>query len=201
MGSNPIVNELLCYCWHYRNTCNSQSIECTTFNYYTEEEVLETKRLVFKVSKNIDDFSARKDCKSHVGKMKNICDIMKELKSIDEDGNIVANFVACNLDRLPKFSPDDQENQNLITSVNLLRAEMSSMRSDMSSLCSEVDVLKSKSTNTHATAVKSVATKPTTSPVVCAAAAVTDTSAPMTVKSSAAVPIVETFAAKVKALG
>ena len=137
-----VLNELLTYSWHYKNTCSSQNIEGTVYNFYSDDEVLEARRKLLKVVKGVDAAS-RRDCKGHLAKMKNVNDILKVLKELDESGNIEGfNFAACNLDRVPKYAPDDVETLNLIATVGVVKAELTALRSDFTSLSNEFDNYK-----------------------------------------------------------
>ena len=118
-----IVNELVCYATFYRKNHARKSIEDIIIQYFSTDEILIAKDVIFKeFSANLEKpVNRRKEIDS-----KNIGDIMDGLDKLDAAGiNVIAT--AKNLSRLPRCSPGDIIEVSILERLSLLEAKMSNV--------------------------------------------------------------------------
>ena len=101
------INELLTYACHFMNNSTLENIKTVIENFYTEEEIVESKTFLWNVAdKDLEPYQPRKSTAKRSCSSANIDDILKALNKLDNDDKL-PKFVAFNLSRVPNRQPEE----------------------------------------------------------------------------------------------
>lgn len=151
-----IVNELLTYVAYYRNRANSDSLRRVVLSHYTADDVTEAKRTIADIFRSTlvgsvlltdrRNSTVRSAHEAELDDVISIFDLLDEQHLLD-----TVVFVAADLERLPKYGPEEvnicsivHNHQKLSANVDRLSAELEVLKSN--------DVASSHSVNNTAAA-------------------------------------------------
>ena len=98
MSNEPIINKLLTYAIHYLSSSTISNIKKVVQQFYTDEDILEAKRLLWEASNDIlGAFPERKTTKARNASLANINDIFEALAKLDAESK-VPNVSAKNIE-------------------------------------------------------------------------------------------------------
>ena len=112
-----IVNELLTYAKYYINNSTFENLKKLMLSFYTPEEILIAKRLLWEVCGNhLDNLTERKTTDKRTSEDANLNDLLSALIAIDAN-NVTTEFVAKDLLRLPKRAPEELNVTSLLERI------------------------------------------------------------------------------------
>jgi hypothetical protein len=111
-GLQMTINELLSYVAFYRNKSNVDDMRRTVLSFYTPNDISHSKKLLIgNFSSQLQDcqfVSERRNSATRAAHEAEIDDIVNIIDILDLHGVFDGHkFVACNLDNLPKFGPEE----------------------------------------------------------------------------------------------
>lgn len=111
------INELLSYAVFYMNNSCSDNIKKVINSFYTPEEILNAKKLLWNMcSDELPTYTERRDTEKRSGSDANVSDILEGIIKLDNIEKL-PNFVAKQIDRLPKRGPEEL---NIVSIINRL---------------------------------------------------------------------------------
>lgn len=111
-GPELIVDELLSYVSFYRNKCNVDALRRIILSFYSSSDICQSKKLLTgKFSPLLAScafVAERRNSATRASHEAEIDDIINIFDILDLQGGLLScKFVACNLDNLPKFGPEE----------------------------------------------------------------------------------------------
>lgn len=149
MGSNSdiIVDELLTFIISYNSNSNVENIKKSVISFYSPEEIIESKKLLWSVcSDKLENYVERKSTDKRTSAEANFYDIINAINNLDADDN-VPQFAAVNLNKIPKFIPEELNTLSIINRLNFLENKFqvnSDILADHSNKLFELSKLKLK---------------------------------------------------------
>lgn len=139
-----VVNELLTYIGFYRNRANGDALRRVVLTYYTSDDISEAKKTVADLFRPTFTGSVlltdRRNSPVRAAHEAELDDLIAMFDTLDEQHLLNSvNFVAINLEHLPKFGPEEV---NICTVVS----NHQKLSSTVNELAAEVDHLKCSST-------------------------------------------------------
>ena len=102
-----ILNELLTYATSYRSNNAIENIKKLMLDFYTSDEILTAKKLLWDVYGNfLENFTDRRTTDNRTAEDANLNDILIALINLDAK-NVTTEFVAKDLHRVPKRAPEE----------------------------------------------------------------------------------------------
>ena len=142
-----IINELLSYTLHYLEKSTIENIRKVLSNFYTLDEVKNSKKLLWDVYKDdLTDYQDRKSTENRSAKDAHLDDIFKALKTLDELSREL-KFVAHDLDRIPSFNPEELNTTLLLERVNLIEKKLKSYDETLSNQRCDIMTIQNKLDN------------------------------------------------------
>ena len=139
-----IINELLSYTLHYLEKSTIENIRKVLSNFYTLDEVKNSKKLLWDVYKDdLTDYQDRKSTENRSAKDSHLDDIFKALKTLDELSREL-KFVAHDLDRIPSFNPEELNTTLLLERVNLIEKKLKSYDETLSNQRCDIMLIQNK---------------------------------------------------------
>ena len=102
-----VPNECLTYIDHYRNNSSQDNLKKTVFNFFTGDEILLAKDVLWANVSGLGDKKVRRDSSSHLHQEIDLLDILDAFKKIDDNNIDSPTFVAFRLDRLPRHGTEE----------------------------------------------------------------------------------------------
>ena len=103
-----VMNNLLTYVSFYFSNSSSDAIKNVLRNFYHPKEVSDAKVLLWQVSKDaLPPIVIRQDSDLRSAKEADIVDILNAFKKMDIDDVLLPEFVCNNMDRIPKYGPEE----------------------------------------------------------------------------------------------
>lgn len=162
-----IVNELLCYVWHYMKSSTPDNIKRIVLDHFSGDCISEAKKLLWKECCSVKEieYHARRNTSLRTQAEANISDICDAFGQLDRlfEGALPFVFVACDLSKLPRNSPEELNEVALMHRVDALEKKFQLMENSVSSnhieLCDAKDKLltQSQTIATHEQLITSVA--------------------------------------------
>jgi hypothetical protein len=121
-----IVNELLTYvCFYYLNS-SIGGIKDVLKEFYHPKEVSDAKVLLWQIEKdNLPAFVIRQDSDLRSAKEADIADIVNAFKKMDNDNVAFPEFVCRNMDRIPKYGPEEIDLTSVVDRLAAVESKMS----------------------------------------------------------------------------
>ena len=117
MGNTElIVNELLTYMTHYVKNSSMENIRKIVLNFYSEDEVIDAKKVLWNSTSDIGVYSERKKSENRTVAEAHLNDIIEAILKADADSTL-PTFVAINVEKLPDRQPEEL---NLLSAINRL---------------------------------------------------------------------------------
>lgn len=145
---NIIISELLTYTWFYlQGKSTADSVCKTVCDFYCNEEIVEAKKQVWEMfgeKCEIGKYTMRRNSQAtgQSANELNVRDIIRALFKID-DAQISPVFVAKNLDRVPKWEPEEMSDKiTLLEIVRKLEHKVVSLEGNLSEC--KIDILVNK---------------------------------------------------------
>ena len=141
-NDTKIVNELLTYMSYYMNSKILINITKIANNFYSNEEILEAKKLLWSLFANVlGPLIERRDSDKRSCSEANLGDISEALIKLDSEQKFPI-FVAKNLDKIPDRQPDDLNILFLVERISKLEKKISDHEDNLSQY--GIDILKMK---------------------------------------------------------
>lgn len=142
---NAIVNELLTFVAHYRNRSNNDMLRQSILSFYTAPEIGDSKKVIVNTFQSrLEGCSLivdRRPSTARPAHVAEIDDIIGLFDFLDEKNCLgEKRFAAANLERLPKFGPEEM---NVCAIVN----RQAKMDNVMEKLVSDVDQLRQQTSS------------------------------------------------------
>ena len=152
-----IVNELLTYAIHYIHSSAIDNIKKVVQQFYSEDEILEAKRLLWRISADdLGPLPERKSTKVRNASIANINDIFDSLVKLDVAEKL-PDVSAKNIDKLPNRQPEEM---NLLYVVQRI-AELEKSNEELQETLTNhaIDILKLKERNSTSIFKESLPTR------------------------------------------
>ena len=124
---NCYVNELLTYLCYYINNSTLGNIRRNIAIFYTCDEIIEAKKLLWNLSKdNLDQYTERRSTDRRSCSEASLDDIIEAIKKLDGLSKL-PNFVARNVVKIPDRQPEELNILYAINRINNLEKKISSV--------------------------------------------------------------------------
>jgi hypothetical protein len=129
MGDNPgnnaplVVNELLCYATCNMSRSTSEHLVKAIYRYYDNEELVDAKKLLYQKFPQLGEFPTRRPSTNRSEQEAHSIDIVESLVDLDSKG-VKFMFVACNLNRIPKWDPCESDFLSIMDKLNKLECRI-----------------------------------------------------------------------------
>ena len=127
--SGLIINELLCYVDNYRHSSSRVMLRDTVKQYFTHEDVLHAKAKLFAICvdeiKDLNIPPQRRASPQRSAQEADIEDILSIFEHVD-DKRILPTFAAVNLNKIPKFNPEEVDMYSVVQRLNKLEHQVKS---------------------------------------------------------------------------
>ena len=120
------VNELLCYVVQHMHWSTRDHLFKTISRFYNLDEIVAAKKALFKMYDTLGDFQQRKTSTNRTEQLAHADDILQGVYDLDSLG-IGMKFAAVNLDRVPKWSPNEIEHFALVEKLTAVEGRLSNM--------------------------------------------------------------------------
>ena len=138
---NLIINELLSFVSHYLkgDKRDLDVIKQSTLNFYSLDEILESKKLLWSICKDIlNDYIERKSSENRSSKEASINDIFDAMIKLTDE-SMLPVFVVKDIENLPDKPP---QNTLLLKKINQLEANFKSNEDALASFAADVIQIK-----------------------------------------------------------
>ncbi|KAI3385220.1 hypothetical protein SNEBB_001121 [Seison nebaliae] len=141
-----LVNELLTYAIHYVNSSAVENIKKIIINFYSDDEIVQAKKLLWSKCKSLGKYQERKSTDTRPVSVPHVADIMDALKLLDAS-NEIPDIVAKNVDKIPDRQPEELNLLMLVQRVAKLEGMLKVHEDSLSTLSIDVMDIKECSNN------------------------------------------------------
>jgi len=136
MATTMVTNELLCFTMFHYGKATKNEILMTIHGFYTDEEVLKAKDVIFDIVNNlpmkVDGIPRLKARKESTNKRRLDCeDILNLIEFADKKQLELPTFCAMDLNRLPRLSPCDVDAVRTAETVEDLKHHVHSLSNEI----------------------------------------------------------------------
>ena len=117
------VNELLCYVTMHMHTSTKEHLYNSIQRFYNLEEIIRAKRLLYMLFCTLGEFPRRKTSTTRSELSAHSEDIINAIFDLDSNATVM-KFAAVNLDRLPKWAPNDLDQFAVMEKVTSLETRL-----------------------------------------------------------------------------
>ena len=150
-----VIDELLCYVSYHMMSCTPDNIKKIVINHFSNENIDEAKKLLWKecCEEKAIDYHVRKTTPSRSKAEANISDICDAFIQLDRlyDGQLPVTFVASDLSKLPRHSPEELNEVSILSRVRALENKFNLIESSVSSNHIEIESIKESTSKYHQT--------------------------------------------------
>ena len=120
------VNELLAYVSFYFLNSSADAIKHVLRDFYHPKEVSDAKSLLWQVEKdNLPAMVTRQDSDLRSAKEADIADIVNAFKKLDSENVDLPEFVCRNMDRVPKYGPEEIDLSSIVDRLTAVESKIS----------------------------------------------------------------------------
>ena len=113
------MNEVLAYVFHYINCASVDSISKVLLQYYTSDEISVAKQILWDTCEaSLPKNENRRKSPGRTAFEAEVSDIVINVKKLDQELKNLPIFGAHDLDRVPKFGPEELDITNLVERIN-----------------------------------------------------------------------------------
>ena len=110
-GMKCVISNLLTYVQHYSQKCTVENFKKVVCRFYAPEEIYDAKSIMWNTfgDEIIGRKQTRQKSMSREAYEADTSDIITAIQKLDQEGKINIRFVQWELDRIPKFSPEESD--------------------------------------------------------------------------------------------
>ena len=121
-----VISELLCYAFSNLQRCTGVQIVKAIDRFFNLDEIVCAKKVLYEIySGDLGDFPKRKTSGNRSEQLAHVEDIVDSLILLDGKEDCISfNFVAHDLNRLPRFNPNETDNFAIAEKLAMLEARL-----------------------------------------------------------------------------
>ena len=126
-----VPNECLTYIYHYRNNYNQNNLKKTVLNFFTGDEILLAKDVLWAKVSGLGDKKVCRDSSARLHQGMDLLDILGAFKKIDDNNIDSPTFVVFHLDHLPRHGPEEINVFSLAERISTMERELAAVKIDV----------------------------------------------------------------------